>query len=236
MGSGLPHFAPDGARAASGRAGTRLADGLARRGLMTLLSLLVTLVLGALPQSGRPPDPAQSASTKPAAAQPGQVNPTGAAMLEFKERVDAYVKVHNEAESKVPKLTETNDPQKVVGREKALGEMIRSLRSTAKEGDVFTANARKVFAREIRKDFRERSAADRKALIHELPAGLKLSVNMIYPAELPLATFPARLLSKLPDLPPELEYRIVGHHLLLRDVTANVVVDIARNIVPTITS
>ena len=31
----------------------------------------------------------------------------------FKERLDGYVKVHHEAESKVPKLTETNDPAKV---------------------------------------------------------------------------------------------------------------------------
>jgi hypothetical protein len=59
---------------------------------------------------------------------------------------------------------------------------------------------------------------------------------MTYPTELPLATFPARLLAKLPDLPPELEYRIVGRHIVLRDVTANVVVDVARNIVPTIPS
>ena len=194
---------------------------------MTLLSLLVTLALGALPQTARPP-----AAPPPT----GQVNPTGAAVLEFKERVDAYVKLHNDAESKVPKLTETNDPQKVVGREKALGEMIRSLRATAKEGDIFTPAFKPVLANEVRKDFRSRAAVDRKALIHELPAKLKLTVNMIYPAELPLATFPAKLLSKLPDLPPELEYRIVGHHVLLRDVTANIVVDIARNIVPTITS
>ena len=44
------------------------------------------------------------------------------------------------------------------------------------------------------------------------------------------------LLQKLPDLPPELEYRIVGRHIVLLDVTANVIVDVARNIVPTLPS
>jgi hypothetical protein len=194
---------------------------------MTALALLLTLMLApvvtAVPSVGGPPQPAPA-------------NPIGTAVLGFKERVDRYVKLHNEAESKVPKLVETNDPAKVTDREAALGAMIKSLRATAKEGDVFGADFMTVLEREVRKDFRDRPAADRKALIHELPAKMKIAVNMTYPVDLPLATFPARLLQKLPALPPELEYRLVGHHIVLRDVTANVVVDVARNIVPTIPS
>jgi hypothetical protein len=175
----------------------------------------------------------QSAS---APARPAQANPIGTAVLGFKERVAGYVKVHEEAESKVPKLTETSDPAKVASREAALAAMIKSLRPGAREGDIFGTDFRVVLEREVRKDFRGRSAADRKALIHELPATMKIAVNMTYPSDLPLATFPARLLQKLPDLPPELEYRIVGRHIVLRDSTANVIVDIAREIVPTIPS
>lgn len=171
-----------------------------------------------------------------AIAQAPPVNPTGAAVLAFRERVVAYVKVHNEAESKVPNLEETNDPAKVSSREVALGEMIRSLRPQALEGDVFGADFQKVLVKEVRDDFGKRSAADRKALIQELPAGVKLSVNQTYPSTLPLATFPAKLLNRLPELPPELEYRIVGRHLILHDVKANLVVDIIRGIVPTIPS
>jgi hypothetical protein len=81
-----------------------------------------------------------------------------------------------------------------------------------------------------------RSAADRKALVHELPRSLTLVVNMDYPTSLPLATFPGKLLRTLPDLPPELEDRIVGRHLILRDVKANIVVDFVRDVVPTIPS
>ena len=65
---------------------------------------------------------------------------------------------------------------------------------------------------------------------------MKLTVNMTYPSKLPLATVPAKLLRALPDLPPELEYRIVGRSLLLRDVKANIVVDFVRDAVPTIPS
>jgi hypothetical protein len=168
--------------------------------------------------------------------QPAQANPIGTAVLGFKERLDGYVKLRNEAESKVPKLVETKDPAKVTDREAALGATIKTLRATAREGDIFGADFLTVLEREVRSDFRGRPAADRKALIQELPAKVKVAVNMTYPVDLPLATFPARLLQKLPALPPELEYRLVGRHIVLRDVTANLVVDIARNIVPTIPS
>src|SRR5215218_4816297 len=106
--------------------------------------------------------------------QPAQANPIGTAVLGFKERLAGYVKVHDEAESKVPKLTETNDPAKVHDREAALGATIKRLRANAKEGDVFGAAFRTVLAEEIRKDFRGRSAADRKALIQELPAKMRI--------------------------------------------------------------
>ena len=57
-----------------------------------------------------------------------------------------------------------------------------------------------------------------------------------YPTKIPLETFPPVLLRKLPDLPPELEYRIVNKNLILRDVKANLIVDILRGVVPTIPS
>jgi hypothetical protein len=178
--------------------------------------------------------PTESVRARSATTQPPPANATGTAVLGFKERIDAYVKLHDQAESKVPKLAETNDPAQVSGRETALGATIKSLRGGAKEGDIFGTEFRAVLEQEVRKDFGSRSAADRKALVHELPARTKIVVNMTYPTALPLATFPAQLLQKLPALPPELEYRIVGRHIVLRDVTANVIVDIARDVVPTI--
>jgi hypothetical protein len=164
------------------------------------------------------------------------VNPTGAAVLAFKQRVDDYVKVHKKADSQVPSLSETSDPTKIAQREVALGEAIRALRAGAKPGDVFCEEVRPVIIKAIRDDFGERSVTDRRAIVHELPANIALTVNMTYPSKLPLATVPAKLLRALPDLPPELEYRIVGRHLILRDVKANIVIDFVRDVVPTIPS
>lgn len=162
------------------------------------------------------------------------VNAMGAATLEFHKRIEAYLKIHNEAESKVPNLRRTDDPVEISGREKALGEMIMTLRAGAQPGEIFAREYQPYFIKIVRDDFASRSRADRIALINELPKNIKVDINTAYPTTIPLETFPARLLRKLPDLPPELEYRIVGRSLILRDVKANLIVDILRDVVPTI--
>jgi hypothetical protein len=159
-------------------------------------------------------------------------NPTGAATKAFLDRIRQYVTFHNNVEKIVPPLTETKDPEKIATREKALGEALIKLRPNAKPGDFFIKEYQPILRQIIREDFMKRSIADRKALIQELPKGLKVEVNMVYPTTIPLATFPANLLKKLPELPPEVEYRIVGRDLILRDTKGNVVVDIMRGVFP----
>ena len=66
----------------------------------------------------------------------------------------------------------------------------------------------------------------------ELPKGVRVTVNSIYPTTIPLATFPPNLLNAFPDLPPELEYRIVYRDLILRDVEGNYVVDVMSDVFP----
>jgi hypothetical protein len=177
---------------------------------------------------------APAAATETADAQ--AVNAQGAAALEFKKRIDAYMKIHNEAEGKVPSLKKTDDPQEISDREKALGQMIMTLRANAQPGEIFAPDYQPYFIKIVQDDFKARSAADRKALINELPAKMKVDVNTVYPTTIPLATFPPALLGKLPNLPSDLEYRIVGRSLLLRDVKANLIVDVLRDVVPTIPS
>jgi hypothetical protein len=36
----------------------------------------------------------------------------------------------------------------------------------------------------------------------------------------------------LPPVPPEVEYRVVGHALILRDIDANLIVDSVWNVIP----
>lgn len=49
-------------------------------------------------------------------------------------------------------------------------------------------------------------------------------MNQEYPDNKPLQTMPPSLLLNLPQLPPEVESRVVGRDLVLRDIGANLIV------------
>src|SRR5690348_3882114 len=116
------------------------------------IALLITLLIAcdksttaasrevaALPTDQAKSVPANRTAAAPAApaqpaTQPG-VNPQGAATLEFQKRIQDYLKIHNDAEAKVPNLKKTDDPKEISERETALGKMIMTLRAGARPGD-----------------------------------------------------------------------------------------------------
>lgn len=161
-----------------------------------------------------------------------RANEYGAATKAFRDRLEEYMAFHDNVEKMVPPMTETSSPEEIAKREADLGATLIKQRPDAKEGDFFIEEYRPYLIKIIRDDMAGRSAADRKALVVELPKDVKIGVNMVYPSTLPLATFPGRLLKALPELPKGLEYRIVGRHLILRDVTGNIIVDILRDVFP----
>jgi hypothetical protein len=161
-----------------------------------------------------------------------QVNARGAATKAFLDRINEYVEFHNNVEKMVPPLGETKSPEEIAKREAALAAALIKQRPNAKQGDFFIKEFQPYLIQIVKQDFAKRSAADRRALVVELPKDVKIGVNMVYPTTLPLATLPGQLLKALPELPKELEYRIVGRHLILRDVKANLIVDLMRDIFP----
>jgi hypothetical protein len=168
-----------------------------------------------------------------AVAQEPPVNPFAQSMVDFRTRVDDYLKLRDKITGKVPELEETKDPAKISAREKALGQALAAARMSAKSGDVFGAEMSKYLRTILAEDWKSRSAADRKALFEEIPPNLKLSVNQAYPTTIPLVTLPAKLLAKLPMLPEVLEYRLVDHYFLLRDRDANLIIDVLPKVYPT---
>jgi hypothetical protein len=194
-----------------------------------MFGLVVALVVGA------PPLAAAQAAEKPSTPAPASrdgVNTYAAATKAFLDRLEEYMKFHNNVEKMVPPITQTSSPEEIAKREAALGAMLIKQRPDAKEGDFFIKEYQPHLIKIIRDDFAKRPMADRRALLVELPKGVKIGVNMVYPPVLPLATFPGNLLKALPELPKGLEYRIVGQDLILRDVTGNVIVDVLRGVVP----
>ena len=54
---------------------------------------------------------------------------------------------------------------------------------------------------------------------------MKLAVNGRYPDEVPLSTVPPQVLTSLPKMPEELEYRFIRDNLILLDPHAHIIVD-----------
>ena len=165
-----------------------------------------------------------------AGAQERAVNADAQVLQVFKSRIDAYMELHNRLEKKGPKLEETNDPAKIKASQDALAAQIRTARKDAKPGDIFTPEIRELVRRLMSPETKGADGAKTKQAIKEdAPTAVPLKVNAVYPESQPLPTVPPNVLASLPKLPEDLEYRIVGRNLILRDVHANLIVDFIPN-------
>jgi len=163
-----------------------------------------------------------------------RVDPTAAPIADFLKRVDEYVALRNRLADAIGPIDETKSQAEITLRAATLASNIKLERAQAKPGDIFTAEVATVFATLIHQEDSRRPDSVRETREdqqEELPDFVP-QVNEIYPTTYPLATFPARLLPLLPKLPEQVEYRIVQHYLILRDVEANLIVDFMPHAVP----
>lgn len=162
-----------------------------------------------------------------------RVNPHAALTAEFQKRVESYVKLREQAESGLSPLKATNSADAIAEREHALAAQIKNQRAGAKQGDIFTPPICKEFRRLMKITVQGGQAVEiRRSLRSAEPVSLTLRVNQVYPASVPLQSTPASVLENLPDLPKQLDYRVIGHYLILRDAGANLVIDFADGVVP----
>jgi hypothetical protein len=153
----------------------------------------------------------------------------------FATRVQQYVKLQRDVEASLPTLKPTKDAARIDWHEHALARKIAQARSGARQGDIFTDEVTRQFRRIIRSEFQGPEALlARKTIRPDQPAKAvaRLHVNDVYPEDMPLTTTPPTLLNKLPQLPPELAYRIVGRDLMLKDTKAGLIVDLIPNAIP----
>jgi hypothetical protein len=162
-------------------------------------------------------------------------NPTTAVFDDFATRVDGYMKLRKPLTDSIGELDPTKSQAEITTRATSLASAIIAARSQAKPGDIFTPEVATILATLIKQEYSRRSETvqeSREDQQDELPDFVP-QVNQIYPTTYPLATFPATLLPLLPPLPDNLEYRVVQHYLVLRDVEANVIIDLMPNAIPT---
>jgi hypothetical protein len=145
---------------------------------------------------------------------------------DFGHRVDAYQKLRGDLEHKLPALKPTDNPDAIVAHQAALAKEIANARKNAKRGDIFTVEISQQFRKLIRDAFKSAKGPEiHKTIRQGEPTSFALRVNEVYPADTPVTTMPPTLLNRLPKLPSNLEYRLVGSAFVLEDIKARLVVD-----------
>ena len=165
-----------------------------------------------------------------------KVNPDAGLIAAFTEKVNAYDKLRKDLAKDSPPLKETNNPAEIANAEKSLASKIRVARATAKPGDIFTPATEAMFRRLIRPPMvTGPDAKENKAIVKEdapKPGEVPFKINGEYPKEAPQSTVPPDVLKALPPLPENLQYRIVGKHLILLCVHGNLIIDYMLNAIP----
>ena len=195
----------------------------------------------------KPPAPKISTATKEKAAEKN-TNPDALVLVDFQKRIDSYMALHKEAAKDAPALKQTNNPAEIKTVQDALGARIRAARATAKAGDIMTPEIQNKFrrlmypvvtapapqgtaGRAVKADVKEELKENSEERKEEGGKPVPLKVNATYPNDTPLPTTPPQVLMNLPKLPEQLEYRIVGKNLIIRDVEANIIVDFVPNVI-----
>lgn len=154
------------------------------------------------------------------------VNEDARVLADFGSRVADYMKLRKKA-SESRKVRKPVTSQESINRHQhQLAHELREAREHARQGDIFTPEIADVFRRLIAMAAEgSKGVKMNQSLKHAEPVHLVLRVNRAYPDGLPLQSSPPTLLANLPPLPKELDYRVVGPNLILRDAEANLIID-----------
>jgi hypothetical protein len=174
-----------------------------------------------------------TAWAQPAAADTAataQVNP---AWTHFSASVSDYIKLRTRIGQELPPLTLTTNPAEIAEASDNIAQAVQRAHPKAPQGRFFTPQT----ATEIRRRLGQYARAyDLSSIITPDPEEREtvrgVNVYTRFPMASPMATMPPGLLQQLPPLPPQLEYRLVGRVLILRDTDAALVLDYLPNAVP----
>lgn len=167
-----------------------------------------------------------------AAAQKQAVNPTAAAQADFQTRLDQYIKLRQELAGKLKPLSPTASAAELASRQESLAAALRDVRKNAKQGDLIPPAVAAQIKRIVVNDFRRRNPSTKRAVFEEVPTGVRPAVNKLLPDTAALATIPPLLLNELPRLPDNLQYRFIGHDIVLLDGDTRLIMDYISNAVP----
>jgi len=166
------------------------------------------------------------------AASAQAINQSAAALAEFQDRLQAYLTLRADLASKLEPLSSTADSAKLTAQQEALAAALRTARKGAKPGDLIPPSVERQIRDAVVADFARRTAKEKHGIFEEVPEGVRPVINNAYPAGAALPTVPPLLLTALPILPDNLQYRFFGRHIVLIDGDAHIIVDYIQNVLP----
>lgn len=161
------------------------------------------------------------------------VDPDQAAFRAFHAAVARYVAMQQKILTEVPGLTPNSTARELNEASDRLAAAMRRARPKAAQGEFFDKAASQVIRQRLNDALRAPAATVViESIDDEAPETARPSIHLRFPEASALATMPPSLLGLLPPLPKELEYRIMGEDLVLRDVGAALVIDFIPRAVP----
>ncbi|HSI88914.1 MAG TPA: hypothetical protein VK918_07640 [Pyrinomonadaceae bacterium] len=152
---------------------------------------------------------------------------------EFQGRVNTYMEKRAAIKAGLPSLSESATPEEINRHKTSLLEAIQKDRVNAEEGDILTPAAVNAIRHIILKEYQEDELTElRKTIFEAENSKVPAKVNTVYPPSEERLEMPPRLLEVLPKLPDELRYRFVGDALLIVDKENELILDLARKVLP----
>lgn len=155
-------------------------------------------------------------------------------LAHFRRAVEAYMKLHEAVERSLPSRGGSADAADIYAATAAMAHAMRAARSKAVEGELFAEDAM-VFRRVLRQVWRDADCDVAGSLAFQ-------SDDEEPPARRPLihdefdwargSFMPRCILSALPQIPLELQFRLVGRDLVIVDLHSNLIVDVLPEALP----
>jgi hypothetical protein len=155
------------------------------------------------------------------------------ALVGFRQRVDAYASLHRQLEQGQPPFATLKGSRARRVANAYLSAAVKRARPQAREGDVF-GDAGMVFRLALLTALSDPAAAKLKERFDLEPSGLVGLHPRLHDALPDWApdALPAAVLRYLPELPEDIEYRLLDHDLVLWDIHADLIIDVLRDAVP----
>ena len=155
------------------------------------------------------------------------------AIQQFDEAIAHYMALRHRLRAEVSGPVENSSSTQLTNASDALAGAIQRARQDAQIGSIFNEKVAAVIKRRIANAVLTEHLVPVLADIDDDGAGgPSPKVHLRLPVSAQMATMPPALLKVLPQLPKELEYRIAGRYLILRDVDASLLLDYIPLAVP----